>query len=270
MRRLWIIPFLRVKNSSLRAIIIVVSLAVSATGFTACRERADKDKTAYEAKTPVLLFTGTGTSPNDVKAIETLLVSNHIDFSTASSFELNRMKEEDLRRYLLLIMPGGNFVDMGNRLTSPTIASVRHAVHSGLNYLGVCAGAFLAGNFPAPYKSFNLTSGVKFGFYAAENRGIRKAAVAITVAEGPMLDEYWEDGPQLAGWGAVVGKYPDGTPAIVEGTFGNGWMVLTGVHAEAPESWRAGMTFRTPATEDNTYAGTLILAALNRTPLSHF
>jgi glutamine amidotransferase-like uncharacterized protein len=255
--------------TSLRAIIIGVSLALSATAFTACRAPADKPKTD-KSKTPILLFTGTGTSANDAKAIETLLVSNHLDFSTVSSSELNGMKEEDLERYLLLIIPGGNFVDIGNGLTSSTTANVRDAVHKGLNYLGVCAGAFLAGNFPVPYKSFNLTSGVKFGFYAEENRGVHKAAVAINVAGGPTLDQYWEDGPQLAGWGAVVGKYPDGTPAIVEGTFGAGWMILTGVHAEAPESWRDGMTFKTPATDDNTYAGTLIQAALNRTPLSHF
>ena len=111
---------------------------------------------------------------------------------------------------------------------------------------------------------------MKFGFYAAENRGIRKAAVAITLAGGPTLEQYWEDGPQLSGWGDVVGKYPDGTPAIVEGTFGNGWVILTGVHAEAPESWRHGMAFNTPATEDNSFASTLIKAALNRTSLSHF
>jgi glutamine amidotransferase-like uncharacterized protein len=260
---------MRERKSSFRAIIIGVSLALAATALTACRRPADKASTD-KAKTPILLFTGTGSSPNDVKAIETLLVSNHLDFSTISSSELNGMKEEDLRRYQLLILLGGNFVNIGSGLTSSTTANVRDAVHNGLNYLGVCAGAFLAGNFPAPYKSFNLTSGVKFGFYADENRGLRKAAEAITIAGGPTLDQYWEDGPQLAGWGAVVGKYPDGTPAIVEGTFGNGWMILTGVHAEAPESWRDGMTFKTPATEDNSYASTLIQAALNRTPLSHF
>jgi len=263
---------MREKKSSLRAIIIVVSLVLPVTTFTACGARADKATVPAVGKdtTPILLFTGTGTSPDDVKAIETLLSSNHLDFSTVSSFELNGMDEKDLRRYLLLIIPGGNFVDIGNSLTSTTTANVRDAVHNGLNYLGVCAGAFLAGNFPAPYKSLNLTSGVKFGFYAAENRGIRKAAVAITVAGGPTLEQYWEDGPQLTGWGAVVGKYPDGTPAIIEGTFGNGWVILTGVHAEAPESWRHGMAFNTPATEDNSYAGTLIQAALNRTSLSHF
>ena len=105
-----------------------------------------------------------------------------------------------------------------------------------------------------PTNGLNLTSGVKFGFYAAEDRGIRKAAVPIAVAGAPTLDQYWEDGPQFTGWGAVVGKYPDGTPAIVEGTFGSGWVILTGVHPEAPASWRRGMTFTTPASADNAYA----------------
>jgi glutamine amidotransferase-like uncharacterized protein len=262
---------MREKNSSPRGIFTVVSLLLSVTLFAACGAHADKAVARTDkAKTPILLFTGTGTSPGDVEAIETILASNHLDFSTVSSSELNGMDEKDLRRYLLLIIPGGDFVDIGDNLTIATTANVREAVRNGLNYLGVCAGAFLAGNFPSPYKSLNLTSGVKFGFYADENRGIRKSAVAITVAEGPTLEQYWEDGPQLAGWGSVVGKYPDGTPAIIEGTYGNGWVILTGVHAEAPESWRRGMTFNTSATEDNTYAGTLILAALNRTSLSHF
>jgi glutamine amidotransferase-like uncharacterized protein len=136
-----------------------------------------------------------------------------------------------------------------------------------MNYLGICAGGFLAGN--SGYNSFNLTSGVKFGFYSAENQGVRKAPVAITAAGGPTLDQYWEDGPQFTGWGAVVAKYPDGTPAVVEGTFGSGWVILTGVHPEAPETWRGGMTFNTPAAADNAYAGTLIQAALNGTRLPH-
>jgi glutamine amidotransferase-like uncharacterized protein len=33
-------------------------------------------------------------------------------------------------------------------------------VQNGLNYLGVCAGAFFAGN--SPTNGLNLTSGVKF------------------------------------------------------------------------------------------------------------
>src|SRR5205085_5240815 len=112
--------------------------------------------------------------------------------------------------------------------------------------------------------------GAQFGFYAAERRGIRKAAVAIARPGAPTLDQYWEDGPELSGWGDVVARYPDGTPAIVEGASGRGWVILTGVHQEAPSGWRHGMTFTTPASVDNAYAGTLISAALNHTVLPHY
>jgi glutamine amidotransferase-like uncharacterized protein len=177
------------------------------------------------------------------------------------------MTQSQISGYRLLIVPGGNFIDMGSGLTADTTENVRNAVKRGLNYLGICAGGFLAGNFPAPYNSFNLSSGVKFGFYAA---GARKTAVRIKTAEGPALDQYWEEGPQFSGWGEVVGRYPDGTPAIAEGSVGQGWVVLSGVHPEAPESWRRGMTFATPASASTAYALTLIDAALNRKGLTHY
>lgn len=70
--------------------------------------------------------------------------------------------------------------------------------------------------------------------------------------------------------GQVIAKYPDGAPAIVQGAVGTGWVVLTGVHPEAPEKWRHGMTFATPASVANAYAAKLIRAALERKPLPHF
>jgi len=178
------------------------------------------------------------------------------------------MSPSQLRTYRLLIVPGGNFEQIGNGLTSGTTANVRNAVGGGLNYLGICAGAFFAG--ASPYNGLNLTSGVGFSFYAIEAQGIHKAAVDIAVAGSPALAHYWEDGPQLTGWGAVVAKYPDGTPAIVEGSFGDGWVILSGIHPEAPESWRRGMNFTTPASVATVYAGTVIRAALNRTRLEHY
>ena len=275
-----------VRHQSRRArcrALILAFLGVILIALSACERGADKGMPAKGANTPaaspatpqtasgiapILLFNGTGTSPNDVTAVETILNKDHLDYSTANSLQLNEMGESQIRGYRLLIIPGGNFVDIGNGLTSSTTASIRNAVQNGLNCLGICAGAFFAGN--SPYNGLNLTSDVKFSFYAAEGRGIRKAAVSIANAGGPTLDQYWEDGPQLTGWGTVVGKYPDGTPAVVEGTFGNGWVILTGVHPEAPADWRRGMTFTTPVSVDNVYAGILIHAALNRTPLSHY
>jgi glutamine amidotransferase-like uncharacterized protein len=239
--------------------VLMIAAFVLISTVLACGVRRD---------VPILLFDGTGASPNDVAAVETILNSYHLNYATVDSSQLNKMSEPQIRKYRLLIVPGGNFIDIGNSLTTSTATNVRNAVQNGLNYLGICAGAFFAGN--SAYNGLNLTAGVRFNFYAADDRGIRKAAVPIAVAGGPTLDQYWEDGPQFTGWGAVVGKYPDGTPAIVEGTFGSGWVILTGVHAEAPPNWRHGMSFTTPVSLDNDYAATLIHAALDRTSLPHY
>ena len=216
----------------------------------------------------ILLFNGSGTSPNDVAAFERILNEHLLRYATADSRQLNGMSEAQLRVYRLLLVPGGNFERLGNELTPSATANIRQAVRGGLNYLGVCAGAFFAGN--SPYNGLNLTAGVRFPFYAIEAQGVRKAAVEIAIAGAPALTHYWEDGPQLTGWGDVVAKYPDGTPAIVEGTCGDGWVILVGVHPEAPESWRGGMRFTTSASLDNAYAATLIRAALDRTQLAHY
>jgi glutamine amidotransferase-like uncharacterized protein len=217
---------------------------------------------------PILLFTGSGTSAGDVAAVKAILKDQHLEYSTVNSRQLNGMNESQLMAYRLMVVPGGNFIDISESLTPSTTANIHNAVQAGLNYLGICAGAFLAAH--ASYNSLNLTSGVRFGFYSAERRGIRKAAVVIAGVSTPPIEHYWEDGPELTGWGTVVGKYPDGTPAIVEGPSGKGWVILTGVHPEAPETWRRGMTFTTPASVANAYAGTLIEAALDRTWLPHF
>jgi hypothetical protein len=219
-------------------------------------------------RSAILLFIGKGTSPSDVAALERILNDSHFDFATADSNQFNELSESQFAAHRLLIVPGGNFEDIGNGLTATTASNIRKAVRGGLNYLGICAGAFFAGN--SPYNGLNLTEGVRFKFYALENRNIRKAAVRIEIAGSATLDHYWEDGPQLTGWGNVVAKYPDGTPAIVQGTNGDGWVVLSGVHPEAPDSWRGGLTFSTPAQVDNAYAVTLIGAALHRMPLARY
>jgi glutamine amidotransferase-like uncharacterized protein len=217
---------------------------------------------------PILLFNGTGTSSNDVAAIESILRDNHLDYSTANSRELCTLGPGEYPKYRLVIIPGGNFIVMGNHLTPGATSNLRDAVANGLNYLGICAGAFLAGDLPQ--NSVNLTSGVRFPFYSVVNRGVMKAAVPITFPTMPASDQYWESGPELSGWGDVVARYPDGTPAIAQRAVGKGWVLLSGFHPEAPESWRSGMKFRTRTADSHAYALTLIRAALDATPLPHY
>ena len=254
--------------------LMMASLVLVLAALAACGAHGDgaaavsATSLAGGGSAPILLFDGTGTSPGDVAAVESILSSNHLIYTAVNSARLNGMSESEIRGYRLLIVPGGNFIHIGDSLRASTTANIRNAVKNGLSYLGICAGGFFAGN--TGYNGLNLTSGVRFGFYAAEDRGIRKAAVAISVAGAPTLDQYWEDGPQFTGWGTVVGKYPDGTPAIVEGTFGSGWVILTGIHPEAPEGWRRGMTFTTPVGADHAYAGALVQAALEKVWLAHY
>ncbi len=217
---------------------------------------------------PVLLFAGSGTSPNDVTAVKAVLASRNLKFATVDSAQLNAMSARQLGAYRLLIVPGGNYIAMGDALTAATAANVRNAVQGGLNYLGICAGGLLAGN--VEHHGFDLAGGARFGFHALVDQGIHKAAVKITTVDGAALDHYWEDGPQFTGWGAVVSRYPDGTPAIVEGACGKGWLVLVGTHPEAPDAWGRGMAFSTPPDAARAYAGALVAAALIGAALPHF
>ena len=179
------------------------------------------------------------------------------------------MSEPQLGGYKLMIVPGGNSITIGQGLTGNTASMIRGAVEDyGLHYLGICAGAFFGGY--SIYNGVDLTAGVWFNFYADENKGIHVEPVEISFPSSAPLDVYWQDGPQLSGWGAVVAKFPDGTPAIVEGQSGKGFVIFTGVHLEAPQSWRGAMIFTTPVSVDLAYAGTVIQATLKGTPLPHF
>jgi glutamine amidotransferase-like uncharacterized protein len=238
----------------------VRSLLIALTAFlaAACQRHASA---------PILLFDGEGSSPGDVTAIESILRENELAYVTVDSDDLHAMTAAELRAHRLLIVPGGNFETMGMSLGPATSASVGESVRGGLNYLGICAGAFYAGN--SPYNGLNLT-GVRYPFYSAERRGIRKAAVLIATPDGAALDHYWEDGPELSGWGQVVAKYPDGTPAVTQGFVGKGWVVLSGIHPEASDSWRRGMSFTSPAAVDREFALRLIQSALDAAPLPSY
>ena len=224
---------------------------------------------AVKAAEPVLLYAGTGTTSGDVSVIEGILKSLNIGYLKADQNQLDAMTEPQLAGYTLLIVPGGDSRIIGENISANATATIRNAVAQyGLHYLGICAGAFFGG--ASIYNGLDLTSGVSFDLYADEFKGIHLEPVEITRASDSPLDVLWNDGPQLSGWGGVVARYPDGTPAIAEGTLGNGFVMLVAVHLEAPASWRQGMTFTTPVSVDVAYAGTVIQAALSGTSLPHF
>jgi hypothetical protein len=273
--------FKRPATKTLRWVLLVTVAAVTLT--TACGTPGSTvgvpagtssnptpiGSSSVSSSVPILLFNGTGTSANDVSAVEAILGTLKLSYSTVNSSQLNGMSEIQLKAYKLFIVPGGNSITIGKYLTTDTTTNVRNAVQKdGLHYLGICAGAFFGGY--SIYNGLDLTSGVWFTFYGDYNKGIHIEPVQISRPGASQLDIYWQDGPQLSGWGSIVGKYPDGTPAIVEGKSGNGWVILVGLHSEAPAGWRIGMKFTTPLAADLAYAATLVQSALSGSTLPSY
>jgi hypothetical protein len=85
-------------------------LLLFALNLSACHRPGDSAVPLTSGRVPpVLLFNGTGASPNDAAAIETLLEKSWISYSTASSAQLDAMSAARLRTYHLIIAAGGDF-----------------------------------------------------------------------------------------------------------------------------------------------------------------
>jgi glutamine amidotransferase PdxT len=219
----------------------------------------------------VLLYVGNGTTSGSVAAVKTILSDLSLKYATADTSQLNNMTQSKLSAYKLLLIPGGNAVTISKSLSSKTVATIHSAIaNDGLHYLGICAGGFFAGH-SGVYDYLDLSPvGIWFNFYADYFKGIHKEAVEVRSPDGTKRDQYWQDGPQFSGWGNVVAKYPDGTPAVVENKVGNGFVILCAVHPEATQAWRGSMKFTTSVAVDNAYAKTLVTNALNGTSMPHF
>ncbi len=257
-------------SGSTQSTLIVPSTTSTSSGTTntllATSTTALSVSSMTTSSVPILIFNGTGTSSTDVTAVENVVKNAGFAFKTVNSSGLNSMTQAQLAAYKLFIVPGGNSITIGNYLTHTATTNVRNAVQqNGLHYLGICAGAFFGGY--SIYNGLNLTSGVWFSKYP-DSKTID--ALLISFPAQSKLDIYWQGGPQLSKWGKVVGKYPNGEPAIVEGYSGKGFVILCGVHPEAPSSWWYGMTSTTSLDTDLAYARTLVKDALSGTVLPHY
>lgn len=98
-------------------------LSISLLALTACRPHGPGDAA------PVLLLDGTGTSPNDVKAIEAILKDSRMVYSTVDSPRLDRMSGPQPMAHRLLIVPGGNYAGgrMPARPSPGRRGSIEHA-----------------------------------------------------------------------------------------------------------------------------------------------
>jgi len=77
---------------------------------------------------PVLLFNGTGTSASDVTAVQSVLSTLNLKYSTANTAQIEAMSESQLAAYKLMIVPGGNSIKIGNSLSKAATTNIHNAV----------------------------------------------------------------------------------------------------------------------------------------------
>jgi hypothetical protein len=107
-------------------LILAFALAMTLLALSGCGSPSSSQQPAAPPPTPVippaiaaepvLLFNGTGTSA-DVSAVEAVLGTLNLSYKTADSTQLDAMSEQQLAGYKLLIIPGGNSIDIGASLS---------------------------------------------------------------------------------------------------------------------------------------------------------
>ncbi|AZZ35272.1 hypothetical protein CIK05_00125 [Bdellovibrio sp. qaytius] len=237
-----------------------------------------KPPTPSEASSnKVLLFNGQGISTSDWQTTQSILKTMRLETQVVNSAQLEQMTVEDLKKFALIIVPGGHSSGISSGLTGAARVRVRQAVRDyGVSYLGICAGAWAAVGTEA-----NTDTATSFGFAAIYgshlanwwpdgNTNAVAAVVPVQFADGKNRQLVWYGGPATPEWaGGVVARYSNGKAAISQAYSGKGFVVLTGPHPEAPQGWRNTAGYDSDGL-DYDIAQELITSALTRTPMAHY
>jgi glutamine amidotransferase-like uncharacterized protein len=192
----------------------------------------------------VLIYNGTGAMESSVDGIADCLndsnnknMSSH-KFVYATTSVIN---STTLSGYNVLIMPGGEALDYfdNNEIDN---ASIKQFVSEGNGYIGICAGAYAASNYiNGDSPGWGLTPDVNTSIESYEGvLTISATSSGTKLLNGTLTDIYMDTGPAMTTNNNqnVMATFADnntgyvGYPAIIEDTYGNGRVVLSGPHPE--------------------------------------
>lgn len=152
----------------------------------------------------------------------------------------------------LFVMPGGADLPYCKKLNGAGNENIRNYVEEGGTYLGICAGAYYAcraiefhrgrSDEICGTRELAFTDGVAYGSLPEiaphYDLSLKSAAAAnIILSDGSSMPAFYHGGPsfRLRSDTIIHASYADiaGTPpAIIEESFGEGRVLLTGVHLE--------------------------------------
>lgn len=225
----------------------------------------------------VLVYTGKSNWLLEVASIRTTLYRHGISYREITAPELNDISLQDLLKSKLLIIPGGDSDLISAGLYTDTGIKLREAIQEhGLNYLGFCAGAWLA-VAPTPDPGMDplyglgLFDGPLLQKTFLQKKGLLYEITEITFASGTKRKQLWWGGPVTPDLPAnVYGRFSDGTAAISQMWSGKGVVVLSAVHPTATKEILASIQKYEKEAIDPDLTWKLIDSALNQKPLPSF
>ncbi|OFZ30663.1 MAG: hypothetical protein A2622_13415 [Bdellovibrionales bacterium RIFCSPHIGHO2_01_FULL_40_29] len=198
------------------------------------------DSTATPSSTTVLIYGGPGSWKAEIAALKNILFHQSLSYEVLKPNEINQMMESDYAKYKAIIFAGGDAPTVRQALSLQTRHYIRRAVQTqGLNYLGFCAGAWLAvAPEPAPGQDVVYGLGVIDGpvqeLTQLSKMGLKYALDRSIFPDGSQRNLLWYGGPITPNHaGSIVAKYSDGTAAISQIRSGKGLVVISGLHPAA-------------------------------------
>jgi glutamine amidotransferase-like uncharacterized protein len=145
-----------------------------------------------------------------------------------------------LAKAKVYVQPGGDALRVRAALSEKAFNAIKDYVYNGGNYLGFCAGAFLA----SPWLDDNDTlPGLNIvpAYDIDHTHGDEKPRVEPIIWHGVTRYVYYQGGAAFRvdekNADIIQGIYQDGTAVIVYNTYGKGRVAVSGAHPEAPDSW---------------------------------
>ena len=222
-----------------------------------CQNQSQPDVTS---EADIALYSDRGVWPESVQAAEKMF--EWMGYST-ERIDADDIKSGVLTYFKLLCVPGGNMYNYAEDLSSEGVENIRSFVRDGGGYVGICGGAYFAGEkvvwqgTQLPMLSLNFFPGTAQGPYdeivpypdsimCLVNIVDTTHPVTRSEPDSAWILYYW--GPALLPDADVdvdtLGKYDViDEPAILALQYGSGRVFLIGTHPEIEEdSDRDGVT----------------------------
>jgi glutamine amidotransferase-like uncharacterized protein len=190
-----------------------------------------------------VIFAGAGTCEGCASTVAALLQQRNYQVHLVDEHQLGA---EVLRQADLYVQPGGSddIMDTLSVLSARQIQAIRDFVAQGGSYLGICAGAYLAGQYAdqdAGIRAFGLVELTEIEQELADDNQAKWIRISVPPENRPK-QVYYQAGPhfgrQIPSTGKVTAVYAASKQIAARiSSFGKGKVALIGPHYEADIDW---------------------------------